>query len=188
MGRLIMALPDRVSELVARLSESPSFDRSEAFLARAPLRICPLGAHVDHQGGVVTGMTVDRRVLMAVVPGTDAVVRVVSLDYPGEVVVDLEDQVTTRAGDWGDYVRAAVAALSEEHRLRRGLRAVIAGDLPGAGLSSSAAVLVAYLLALTRVNEIDFGRLEIAGLVKRAENEYVGVASGHLDQSIILFA
>ena len=182
------ARPDRVSELVTRLGEIPSLDRSEAFLVEAPLRICPLGAHVDHQGGVVTGMTVDRRVVMAAVPETDAVVRLASLDFPGELVVELEDQVPTRAGNWGDYVRAAVAVLSKDHRLRTGFRAVIGGDLPGAGLSSSAAVLVAYLLALTRVNEIKISREEVSGLVQRAENEYVGVASGRLDQSIILFA
>jgi galactokinase/galacturonokinase len=182
------ARPDRVSELVTRLGEIPSSDRSEAFLVESPLRICPLGAHVDHQGGVVTGMTVDRRVVMAAVPETDAVVSVASLDFPGELVVDLGDQVPTRAGNWGDYVRAAVAVLSKDHRLRNGFRAVIGGDLPGAGLSSSAAVLVAYLLALTRVNEINISREEVSGLVQRAENEYVGVASGRLDQSIILFA
>lgn len=179
---------DRVSELAARLGEHSSFDRSEAFLVESPLRICPLGAHVDHQGGVVTGMTVDRQVVMAAVPETDAVVRVASLDFPGEVIVDVGSQVPTRAGNWGDYVRAAVAVLSKENRLRTGFRAVIGGDLPGAGLSSSAAVLVAYLLALMRVNEIDLDREKISGLVQRAENEYVGVASGRLDQSIILFA
>jgi len=180
--------PDRVSEVVSRLGESSSFDRPGAFLVEAPLRICPLGAHVDHQGGVVTGMTVDRQVVMAAVPEKEAVVRVTSLDFPGEVVVELGDQVPTRAGNWGDYVRAAVAVLFKERPLQNGFRAVIGGDLPGAGLSSSAAVLVAYLLALTRVNEIDISREGISGLVQRAENEYVGVASGRLDQSIILFA
>jgi len=179
---------DLNSELVARLGGHSSFDRSEAFLVDSPLRICPLGAHVDHQGGVVTGMTVDRQVAMAAVPETDAVVRVASLDFPGEAIVEVGSQVPTRAGNWGDYVRAAVAVLSKEHRLRTGFRAVIRGDLPGAGLSSSAAVLVAYLLALMRVNEIDISREKISGLVQRAENEYVGVASGRLDQSIILFA
>ena len=179
---------NRGSELAARLGEDSSFDRSEAFLVEAPLRICPLGAHVDHQGGVVTGMTVDRRVVMVAVPAMDAVVRVTSLDFPGEVTVEVGSQVPAKAGNWGDYVRAAVAVLSTEHRLRNGFRAVISGDLPGAGLSSSAAVLVAYLHALTRVNEIDISREEFSGLVQRAENEYVGVASGRLDQSIILFA
>ena len=170
MDRGKSARPDRVSELVTRLGEIPSLDRSEAFLVEAPLRICPLGAHVDHQGGVVTGMTVDRRVVMAAVPETDAVVRLASLDFPGELVVELEDQVPTRAGNWGDYVRAAVAVLSKDHRLPNGFRAVIGGDLPGAGLSSSAAVLVAYLLALRRVNEINISREEVSGLVLRAEN------------------
>jgi len=178
----------RISELVTRLSESAFFERSEALLIESPLRICPLGAHVDHQGGVVTGMTIDRRVLMAAVPARDPVVRVASLDFPGDVIVEVGNQMPTRSGNWGDYVRAAVAVLSKKHRLRTGFRAVIGGDLPDAGLSSSAAVLIAYLLALMRVNEIDINREEISCLVQRAENEYVGVASGRLDQSIILFA
>ena len=126
---------DRVSRLVALLSEGSSLDRSEAFLVEAPLRICPLGAHVDHQGGVVTGMTVDRRVEMAAVPTTDAVVTVASLNFPGEVVVKLKDRVPPKSGDWGDYVRAAVEVLGKEHRLQNGFRAVIGGDLPGSGLS-----------------------------------------------------
>jgi galactokinase len=178
----------RSAQLLARLRDGGPVDRAQVFLVTAPLRICPLGAHVDHQGGIVTGMTVDRRVLMAGVPERNAVIRVSSLDFPGEVVVGLENPVAAKVGDWGDYVRAAVAALSREHPIRNGLRAVIGGDLPGAGLSSSAAVLITYLLALTRVNEIEINREEISALVQRAENEYVGVASGRLDQSIILFA
>jgi galactokinase len=184
-----MASPSpRANVLLDRLREGGPIDSSRGFLVNAPLRICPLGAHVDHQGGVVTGMTVDRQVLMAAVPESDAVLRVSSLDFAGEVVVGLEGPVAAKARDWGDYVRAAAEVLSREHRLRIGFRAVIGGDLPGAGLSSSAAVLIAYLLALSRVNEIDLGREEISALVQKAENEYVGVASGSLDQSIILFA
>ena len=136
----------------------------------------------------MTGMTVDREVVMAAVPDRDAVLRVSSLDFPGEVVVRLGEMVAAKAGDWGDYLRAAAAVLSRTYRLRNGLRAVIGGDLPGAGLSSSAAVLIAYLFALTRVNAIDVNREEISALVQVAENQYVGVASGRLDQSIILFA
>ena len=59
----------------------------------APLRICPLGAHVDHQGGVVTGMTVDRQVVLAVAPATDSIVRISSLDFAGDVVLDLGESV-----------------------------------------------------------------------------------------------
>ena len=179
---------ERERELVKRLSEGSPFDRSEAFLVQAPLRMCPLGAHVDHQGGIVTGMTIDRKVLLAAIPIRDATVEVTSLNFPGEVSVDLRDEIPEKTGDWGDYVRAAVSALSSTHRLRTGLRAVVCGDLPGSGLSSSAAVLVAYLIALARVNEIDLVREETSALVQRAENGYIGVESGRLDQSIILFA
>jgi len=180
--------PEREQELISRLGEGSPFDHGEAFLVRAPLRICPLGAHVDHQGGIVTGMTVDREVTLAAIPAPDAAVRVTSLDFPGEVSVDLRHEIPEKTGDWGDYLRAAVSSLSSAHRLHTGLWAVVGGDLPGAGLSSSAAVLISYLLALARVNEIDLGPEEISSLVQRAENEYIGVESGRLDQSIILFA
>jgi galactokinase/galacturonokinase len=176
----------RVAELINQLRVETSLDLSDAFLVRAPLRICPLGAHVDHQGGVVTGMTINREVVLAAIPESAPSLKMESLDFPGRVEVELTGRVPPKTGDWGDYLRAAVAALGESHPLRVGLQAVVAGDLPGAGASSSAAVLVAYLLALMRVNEIDIGKNEIAGLVQQAENEYVGVASGRLDQSIIL--
>jgi galactokinase/galacturonokinase len=151
------------------------------------LRICPLGAHVDHQGGVVTGMTINREVVLAALPDPEPVVRLESLNFSGEVAVGLTDPVPSKKDDWADYLRAAVLALSRDHDLSTGFRGVVAGDLPGAGVSSSAAVLVAYLLALMRVNEIESDRETISALVQRAENEYVGVASGRLDQSIILF-
>jgi galactokinase/galacturonokinase len=179
---------DRDLRLSRLLQDEFMRDRSQAFLVETPLRICPLGAHVDHQGGVVTGMTIDRRVMMAAALSNDAVVLVTSLEFSGRIAVELEGDVPPNTGDWGDYVRAAVAVLSQKLDLRVGFRAIISGDLPGAGLSSSAAVLVAYLLALARVNEISLEREEISRLVQKAENEYVGVASGRLDQSIILFA
>jgi len=147
-----------------------------------------LGAHVDHQGGLVTGMTVDRRVSLAAVPTNEPSIAVTSLDFPGEVSVALEDFRFQGTGEWGDYVRAAVSVLMANHDLRRGFRAVLRGELPGAGLSSSAAVLVAHLVALARVNEIDLPREEVAALVQRAENTLIGVASGLLDPSTILFA
>jgi galactokinase len=185
MNRL---LSGRAKDLADRLRVGGTGDEHERFVVETPLRICPLGAHVDHQGGVVTGMTIDRQIVMAAVAVPVATCTLSSLEFPGEVTVDLRTEVPARMGDWADYARAAVAVLGARHRLERGLRAVISGDLPGAGLSSSAAVLVAYLLALARVNEIDIPLQEVAALVQRAENEYVGVASGRLDQSIILFA
>ena len=139
-------------------------------------------------GGIVTGMTIDRWVFFVATRVSEPVVAVESLQFPGVVEIDLGVPVLPKRGDWGDYVRAAVVALATERQLDIGLRGVLSGDLPGAGLSSSAAVLVAYLLALTRANGLELDRKEIAALVQRAENDYVGIDSGRLDQSIILFA
>ena len=93
----------RHSDVVSRLLEVCPEKRSEAFLVEAPLRICPLGAHVDHQGGVVTGMTIDRAVVLAAAPAIDPMVRISSLDFSGDVVLDLRENGPAKVGDWGDY-------------------------------------------------------------------------------------
>ena len=87
---------DRIFELVQRLGEDAPLEHPEAFLVVSPLRVCPLGAHVDHLGGVVTGMTIDREVLLAVAPDSKPVISVASLDFPGEVEVRLGDPVPSR--------------------------------------------------------------------------------------------
>jgi len=179
---------DRFQKLVNRLERTGPVDRDRLFGVNAPLRVCPLGAHVDHQGGVVTGMTLDRAVLMAAVPLEEPVVRIESLEFPGSVEVELMVRRPARAGNWADYVRAAVGVLVSDHQTTRGLRAVISGDLPGSGLSSSAAVLVSYLFGLAEVNGLELQPEETVSLVQRAENSYIGLASGRLDQSVILHA
>ncbi len=188
MKRSATAAFDRLPALAERLRESGPVDRRDVFAIHAPLRICPLGAHVDHQGGVVTGLTVDRSVDLVAVPNESGCFEVSSLDFPGTVVIDLHDGPTQPVGDWGDYARAAVSALAAIHPLGVGLRAVVGGDLPGSGLSSSAAILIAYLMALAHVNGIEHTREGIAALVQASENRFMGVASGRLDQSIILYA
>ena len=162
-------------------------ERGEIFGVKSPLRACPLGAHGDHQGGEVTGMALDRSVALVAHPLDQPVVRMESLNFPGPIEVDLF-KAPEKRGDWGDYLRAAVSVLQVDYRLDRGLSGVMRGDLVGMGLSSSAAVLVSFFLALAEVNQLDLGRTEIARLVQRAENEFIGLSSGLLDQSVILFA
>lgn len=179
---------ERLRTLTARLVRATGATSDEVFGINAPLRVCPLGAHVDHQGGAVTGLTIDRSVMLVAVPLPEPVLRVESIDFQGAVTVDLTAAQPPPTGEWGDYARAAAGVLSARGRLDRGLHAVIGGDLAGAGLSSSAAVLICYLLGLARANQFDFDRRNVATLVQQAENSYIGVASGLLDQSIILFA
>ncbi len=182
-----MELEPRLERLSGRL-RSLGADPEAIFVVRVPLRVCPLGAHVDHQGGVVTGLTVDRGIVLAAAPVEQPVLRVTSLEFPGVVEVRLDHEVCPRRGDWGDYVRGAVTVLGEVGRLRCGLSAVVSGDLPGTGLSSSAAVLLAYLHALAEVNRIELEARRAAALVQAAENRYVGLASGLLDPSVMLWS
>ncbi len=183
-----LPLRGRTVELAEALTVGLSDGPEATLCVSVPLRICPLGAHVDHQGGVVTGLTVDRTVDLAAARQSRPLLTVSSSGFPGTAEVDLERPERRARGDWADPARAAAAVLASRARLTAGLRAVVAGDLPGAGLSSSAAVLIAYLVAIATVNEIRFDRGLLATWVQEAENEVLGVASGQLDPSIILYS
>jgi galactokinase len=152
------------------------------------LRVCPLGAHVDHQDGLVTGMTLDQAILLAFVPRSDRHVHVESLNFPGAIEFDLDNIPPKATGDWGNYVRGAVLALQERYDLQKGIDAVLEGRMPIGGLSSSAAVGVAYLLALEVANDLYVPPEENIDHDRYIENEYLGLKNGILDQSIILMS
>ena len=149
--------------------------------------MCPLGAHVDHQNGLVTGMALDRCVLVAFVPRTDDRVVVHSLNYPGEVDFRLGDVPPAVRGDWGNYARGAAAAL-RPYRPSFGIDALVEGNTAVGGLSSSAALGVAFLLAFEAANDLDIPTEVNVSLDRHVENSYLGLQNGILDQSIILWA
>lgn len=155
-------------------------------VVRSPYRICPLGAHVDHQLGCVTGMPLDRGITLAFAPNGMQHVRLQSLDFPGEVVSPLDHVPPKADGDWGNYVRGAVLALQQSHPLGVGLDGVIAGELPVGGLSSSAAVGVACLMALAAVNGLTLSHDDLIALDRHVENVTLGLNNGVLDQSVIV--
>ena len=155
-------------------------------VVRSPYRICPLGAHVDHQLGRVTGLPLDRGIALAFAPNGLSLIRLQSLDFPGEVVFSLEDPPPKVDGDWGNYARGAALALRQSFPLRAGLDGVIAGELPVGGLSSSAAAGVAYLMALAAVNGLDLSHDDLIALDQVIENVTLGLNNGVLDQSVIV--
>jgi len=148
-----------------------------------PYRVCPLGAHVDHQWGCVTGFAIDRGVTLRYAPLAEPVVRLRSLDFDGEASFRVE-QPLRRIMDWSDYARAAAGALmASGHGLRHGFAGVIGGTLPIGGLSSSASVVIAYTMALCRVNGIAISKAEMIASVLWAENRFIGLGVGKLDPS-----
>ncbi|MGD8738331.1 MAG: galactokinase family protein [Anaerolineae bacterium] len=183
-----MSVETQIEELKARLVQETGCQESDVQVVYSPLRISPLGAHVDHQDGLVTGMTLDRAILLAFVPRTDDRVRVQSLNFPHEVEFALSDIPPRVPRDWGNYVRGAALALQQNRTLSTGIDAIVQGRMPIGGLSSSAAVGVAYLLALETANELEIPCEENIQLDRYIENEYQGLMNGILDQSIILMS
>jgi galactokinase len=155
----------------------------------APYRICPLGAHIDHQLGMVTALAIDRGVLLAYAPAANREVRLGSLEYPGEIHFSLDQPGAAQRGDWGNYARGAVTALTRAgHPLPHGMTGVITGPWSEGGLSSSAAVGVAYLLALEDINGLTVTSEQNILLDQAIENDYLGLRNGILDQSGILLS
>lgn len=180
------SVADQIDRLVTHL-QAMGASRSEIRIVKAPLRICPLGAHIDHQLGVVTGMTIDQSVMLAFAPSRDGSVHLESLNFPGEAQFDVGSVPPAVHGDWANYVRGAVNSLRERHAIKRGMVGVVGGVMPIGGLSSSAAVTTAYLLALESLNELVLSPYENVELCRLTENGYIGLNNGILDQSVILF-
>jgi galactokinase len=181
-------LPDTV-ELLRRAVVDRLGAAAEAVrVVRSPYRVCPLGAHIDHQLGPVTAMALDRSVLLAYAPAPAPEVCVESFDFPGGVRFRLDDVPPRRGDDWGNFPRGAALALAGTYRLDRGLVGVVAGRLHGGGVSSSAAVGVAFLLALEDVNGLDVAPGENVELDRRIENDYLGLRNGILDQAAVLLS
>ena len=153
----------------------------------SPYRISPIGAHIDHQGGPVLGMTINAYTLLAYVPGTDDHVRLRSLNYPGRVNFRLSQTDENTGSFWGSYARGAALALKEAFAIQNGIDGLVTGHLPGGGLSSSASVLLAYIQALADVNAIRPEPWELVNLTQKAENIHIGLKNGILDQTSIVF-
>jgi galactokinase len=178
----------QIERLKARLKQRTGCAERDIQVVYAPLRISPLGAHVDHQDGLVTGMTLDQVILLAFTPRGDQQVRVESVNFPDVVEFGLRDVPPRVRGDWGNYVRGAVLALQQRHNLRTGIDAIVEGRMPIGGLSSSAAVGIAYLLALEAANGLQVTPEENIQYDRYIENGYLGLKNGILDQSVILMS
>ena len=162
---------------------------SPAWLVRAPGRVNLLGEHVDYNDGVVLPAAIDRAVHLALGPADDGSVRLNALDLGEQAAFRLDalDQRIDLDGKplpgWAFYPAGVAWALLKAGLRVGGMQAVYTSDVPiGAGLSSSAAVEVAFAAAWRALGGWQLGNLPLAQLCQRAENAYVGVNSGLMDQ------
>ncbi|MBQ6226861.1 MAG: galactokinase [Bacteroidaceae bacterium] len=159
------------------------YKREPEALAFCPYRVCPIGAHSDANLGKVTGLAIDKGIHLAYSPKHNGVVELCSLQFDKRAQFHVRDVPRQKCNDWADYLRGATLKLGERYPLTYGLSGVIEGTLPIGGLSSSAAVALVFLKALCKVNNIQPEPLELILTSMAAENDYVGVNSGKLDQS-----
>ncbi len=164
------------------------FGAGPAILSRAPGRVNLIGEHTDYAGGYVFPMAIDRDIRVACRPVEGRTATVLSLDFDSEYSFDLDASDRHDAPAWGRYVVAVADALKAEGYETTGVQAVVKGDVPtGAGLSSSAALEVATAMAFCAAAKIQVNREKLALLCRRAENEFVGVRCGIMDQFAALF-
>lgn len=152
-----------------------------------PYRVCPVGAHSDHQYGKITGLAIDKGISIAYRPKQNGVVEITSLQFDGRAQWHISSVPKHKQNDWADHLRGATLSLQKRYPLHLGLCGVVEGSLPIGGLSSSAAVIIAFLNALCKVNGITVPQQELVLIAKEAENLYVGVSCGKLDQSCEIF-
>lgn len=168
----------RVVEALDRLGRAPDT------LVRAPGRVNIIGEHTDYNDGFVLPCAINFETVIAAARRSDDIVRALAVD--GQMSEFQANQpIRKSAASWSDYVRGAVDILREQGFDLGGADLVIGGDIPqGAGLSSSASLLVGIIATFADLFGLPINPTKIAVLAQRAENEFVGVNVGIMDQLI----
>ncbi len=180
----------RVTRATVADAFAARFGASPAAVARAPGRVNLIGEHTDYNDGFVLPMAIDRAAWLAFRPRADRRVAVTALDFGTTSDFDVAgfghvDEAKPDEG-WEEYARGVAWAFTESGRtITRGIEGVVAGDVPvGAGLSSSAALELAFARAFATASDLPWDATAMAQLSQRAENAWVGVNSGIMDQLI----
>ncbi len=169
----------------SRLQEAWPVDPAAVNHVIAPYRICPLGAHIDHQGGHVLGRTINTGTVLSYAPQDEPRIELLSTEF--DSMADFTIGVAVEKSHWSRYAQAAALALQQQQPLSKGLVGVASGTLIGAGLSSSASIGLSYLSALAAVNGITLTAAELVELDRQLENDHLGLQNGILDQSSIVY-
>jgi galactokinase len=167
---------------------SQTFETSEcdgARVYRAPGRVNLIGEHTDYNDGFVMPAAIDLYTSATIRPRNDRTLLIHSENFTDGVEFNLDDPNPRARGHWSDYVRGVAVTLQRAGHSLKGADLAISSGVPiGAGLSSSAAIEVAVGLAMLENSGIAIDRIELARLGQRAENEFVGMRCGIMDQFI----
>lgn len=159
-----------------------SLYQGEPVIARSPGRINLIGEHTDYNMGFVLPAAIDKAIYFAVKPREDGEIHIYANDldeyYSGNI-----HSIEKSGMQWPDFILGSLQQLQKNDYPIKGFNGVIGGDVPlGAGLSSSAAVECASLFAFAKIFSLDIDRLTLVKLAQKAENVFVGVMCGIMDQ------
>ena len=159
---------------------------SAELVVRAPGRVNLLGEHTDYNEGYVCPAAIDRWTYVAARPRRDRMVRISAADLDDEDEFSLDQVEHSHSHLWSEYVRGVAAGLLGAGHTLNGADMLIKSNLPrGSGLSSSAALEVAAAQTFKALNGLDLSGKEMALLAQAAENNFVGVQCGIMDQFVV---
>jgi len=163
-----------------------TFGEEPDLVAAAPGRVNLIGEHIDYSEGFVLPFAIKDRTMVAVRKRDDSIVRIASAQRRNKIVtVDIKDVKPGLKGEWERYALGVLWSMG----VKSGVDLLIDGHVPlGAGLSSSAALECSVATAMNHLFDMGFNLEELARLTQKAENQYVGVPCGIMDQSVSLMA
>ncbi|MBA4544422.1 galactokinase [Thermoactinomyces daqus] len=179
----------RQNQLLLRFQEEFGYSQGVRFFF-APGRVNLIGEHTDYNGGYVFPAALTLGTWAAAAPRTDGKIRLRSTQFTLKVDLDQRDIQYRKEDDWANYPKGMLSALLQAFPslagTLKGVDLLFHGNIPnGAGLSSSASILLVSALAFTRLAQTEIPMLELVKLAQKAENEFLGVNCGIMDQFAI---
>ena len=163
-----------------------TFEQAPTLLVAAPGRVNLIGEHTDYNDGYVLPAAIDRHVVLAARPRADGQVRLHAADLGDSSAFKLDCIEHDESHRWSEYGRGVAWALQSAGHELTGMDAAFSGDVPiGSGLSSSAAIEIATAYAFQVLGDLSLDGVERAVLCQKAENQFVGMNCGIMDQYIV---
>lgn len=174
---------ERVESVLTKFKEIFGGGENKVFVVRAPGRVNLIGEHTDYNEGFVLPIAINQEIIAAFLPRQDRLISLYSANFSSFYQFSLAEIAYDEKELWANYVKGVVHFLQEEGVKLSGMSMALEGNIPiGAGLSSSAAIEMVTALSLQVANGFTMPPLETIKLCQRAENEFVGVNCGIMDQ------
>ncbi len=151
----------------------------------APGRVNLIGEHTDYNDGFVLPMAIGKKIIMLGQSRNDRLVQVYDLVYKTKIKFSLDNLIPLKKDTWANYLMGVMDEMQKAGYPLQGANLIFISNIPkGAGLSSSAALEVVTALTMAKLNLLEIEPVEMAHLCRRAENNFVGVACGIMDQYV----